>query len=58
MNSGSKGLKSMRAVTGKAPKHECSNCKCKRYSPCKCMKGFAYKGENENATQSAPALVA
>ena len=20
------------------PKYECSNCKCKRYTPCKCMK--------------------
>lgn len=35
---GDKGLKKMRAATGKAPQYECSNCKCKRYTPCGCQK--------------------
>lgn len=34
----SKGLKARRAVRGHKPTHECSNCKCVRYSPCTCMK--------------------
>lgn len=39
-----KGLKGMRRNTAdKKPKHECSNCKCKRYSPCTCMKGVNFK---------------
>ena len=33
-----KGLKSLRGGYGKEPTHECSNCKCKRYTPCTCMK--------------------
>jgi hypothetical protein len=34
-----KGLKMLRMnQNDKVPKHECSNCKCKRYSPCTCMK--------------------
>jgi hypothetical protein len=32
------GLKKLRNTTDKAPKYECSNCKCKRYNPCRCMK--------------------
>jgi hypothetical protein len=35
-----KGLKSMRKNTqDRVPKETCSNCNCKRYSPCGCMKG-------------------
>jgi len=34
----SDGLKRLRAKSGKAPSYECSNCGCKRYSPCYCMK--------------------
>lgn len=34
-----KGLKKMRKNTAdKEPKESCSNCKCKRYSPCGCTK--------------------
>jgi hypothetical protein len=32
------GLKKLRKKTGKTPTYECSNCGCKRYSPCGCMK--------------------
>ena len=33
-----KGLIKLRAVTGKEPAYDCSNCKCKRYSKCGCKK--------------------
>jgi len=33
-----KGLKSLRKVQSKEPTYDCKNCKCKRYSPCTCMK--------------------
>ena len=33
-----KGLKKRRVMSGKTPEHSCSNCKCKRYTPCRCMK--------------------
>lgn len=39
------GLKSVRKIKGFKPTFECSNCKCKRYSPCGCTK----KGKKENA---------
>lgn len=32
------GLKKLRKRTGKKPEYECPNCRCKRYSPCTCMK--------------------
>ena len=32
------GLKKLRRKTGKTPTYECSNCGCKRYSICGCMK--------------------
>lgn len=32
-----KGLKSHRGE-GKHPEYSCDNCKCNRYSPCKCMR--------------------
>jgi hypothetical protein len=32
------GLKRLRKQTGPAPTFDCYNCKCKRYSPCTCMK--------------------
>lgn len=32
------GLKTFRKKTGKSPTYDCSNCNCKRYSPCTCMK--------------------
>ena len=35
------GLKKMRAnQNSKTPEHACANCKCKRYSPCTCMKSY------------------
>jgi len=38
------GLKKIRAKSGKVPTHECTNCGCKRYSPCHCMrKGGVYE---------------
>jgi hypothetical protein len=42
-----KGLKKLRKITSEKPIHECSNCKCKRYSPCYCM-----QKENKNETKS------
>ena len=37
-----KGLKKLRHYTDrKGPQYECSNCGCKRYSPCGCQKGVA-----------------
>lgn len=33
-----KGLKKLRAASGKEPTHHCGNCRCKRYSPCGCFK--------------------
>jgi hypothetical protein len=33
-----KGLIRLRRVSGSVPTFECSNCKCKRYSPCTCKK--------------------
>ena len=33
-----KGLIKLRAVTGRTPTYECSNCGCKRYSKCYCKK--------------------
>lgn len=42
-----KGLKLLRKATSDKPNHECSNCKCKRYSPCYCM-----KKEIKNETKS------
>ena len=36
------GLKKRRQnTTDKTPQHYCENCKCKRFSPCKCMKKSA-----------------
>jgi hypothetical protein len=32
------GLKTFRKKTGKEPTYVCSNCNCKRYSPCTCIK--------------------
>jgi len=32
------GLKKLRRQTGSEPVYPCSNCKCKRYSPCNCIK--------------------
>ena len=32
------GLKKLRSKQGRTPEYSCSNCKCKRYSPCGCMK--------------------
>jgi hypothetical protein len=32
------GLKRLRKRSGETPTYECSNCHCKRYSPCTCMK--------------------
>lgn len=32
------GLKTFRNGTDKKPKHNCSNCKCKRYTTCRCIK--------------------
>ena len=31
-------LRGFRRQSGKAPTFECGNCKCKRYSPCGCLK--------------------
>jgi hypothetical protein len=37
-----KGLKKRREnLKDKKPLYECANCKCKRYSPCKCQKAVA-----------------
>ena len=33
-----KGLITLRKQTAKNPTYECSNCRCKRYSPCTCKK--------------------
>lgn len=34
-----KGLKKLRANNKESePRYDCSNCKCKRYSPCGCKK--------------------
>lgn len=30
------GLRAMRKQTARHPEYECSNCGCKRYSPCGC----------------------
>lgn len=35
---GTSGLKAHRGAPGKKPEHNCSNCRCVRYSPCKCSK--------------------
>lgn len=38
------GLKRLRANShDKTPQYECGNCKCKRYSPCGCIKGKTSK---------------
>ena len=35
------GLKKMRAnQKDKTPQYDCANSKCKRYSPCTCMKSY------------------
>jgi len=40
------GLKALRANNvDKKPTYECPNCKCKRYSPCGCMKKQEKKPE-------------
>lgn len=38
MRTKSLGLKALRKVRGKSPTYECSNCNCKRYSKCSCMR--------------------
>jgi hypothetical protein len=36
--SGNGGIKSMRRQTANKPSHACGNCRCTRYSPCRCTK--------------------
>ena len=49
-----KGLKSMRKNTNdRTPTVECSNCKCKRFSPCGCMKGTGSTRKERKADRLA-----
>lgn len=40
MSDNSPGLKRLRNHPAASPIYACSNCKCKRFSPCTCSKGI------------------